>query len=78
MNESPQHEETCTVCGNEATGGRRFSRIYQGGRPFALCCPMCVDLFQRAPAGFAGGERPQRVIEDLIADLKWKTPVRWE
>jgi hypothetical protein len=73
MNESTEREETCAVCGNEATGGRRFSRLYHDGRPFPLCCPMCLDLFQRAPARFARGERRQTVLEELISDLKWRS-----
>lgn len=73
MNESKETEETCAVCGNEAAGGRRFSRLYHDGRPFPLCCPMCLDLFQRAPERFAQGERRQTVLEELVSDLKWRS-----
>jgi hypothetical protein len=69
--------ETCVVCGKAVAGTSGVTHIYQAGRPFALCCPVCVDMFQRAPARFASGERPQSVVEDLLADLKWKNSSRW-
>lgn len=72
MDASSQSEDTCAVCCNAATGGQRFARIYHRGVPFALCCPMCIDLFQRAPDRFSAGERPQTVLEDLLQELKWK------
>jgi hypothetical protein len=72
MNEQSESEETCAVCGNESTGGRRFSRLYHNGRLFPLCCPMCIDMFQRAPERFARGEVPRSVLDDLIAELKWR------
>jgi hypothetical protein len=72
MNIRIEAEETCTVCGNEAAGGRRFSRLYHDGVAIPLCCPMCIDLFQRAPARFARGERPRSVLEELVATLKWR------
>ena len=72
MSELAEAEETCAVCGNVATGGRGFSRLYHNGKPFPLCCPMCIDVFQRAPSEFAKGERPRSVIEQLIEELKWR------
>jgi hypothetical protein len=38
---------------------------------------MCIQLFQRAPERFAAGERPQSIVEDLLADMKWKETGRW-
>lgn len=72
MNKWAESEETCTVCGNVATGGRQFARLYHEGVAFPLCCPMCIDLFQRAPARFASGERRETMLEELIAELKWR------
>jgi hypothetical protein len=76
MNEGPYSEETCTVCGNVAVGGRRFSRLYHHGRPFPLCCPMCIDIFQRAPDRFANGEHPRTVVEELLEVAK-RLADRW-
>lgn len=38
---------------------------------------MCMQLFQRAPGRFARGERPQTIVEELMAEMKWKEPGRW-
>jgi hypothetical protein len=35
-----------------------------------------MDLFQRAPARFASGERPQTVVEELLSEMKWKDSSR--
>lgn len=64
--------ETCAVCGKAATGDAGFSHLYHDGRRFPLCCPVCVQMFQRAPGRFASGERPQSIVEDLIRELKWR------
>jgi len=72
MNELAEFEDACAVCGNVATSGRRFSRLYHEGKAFPLCCPMCIDMFQRAPERFARGERPETVLDELIAELKWR------
>ncbi|ACB77711.1 hypothetical protein [Opitutus terrae] len=73
MADQPEATETCAVCGNVATGGRRFSRLYHQGKAFPLCCPMCIDVFQRAPDRFARGEHPQTITAELIEQLKWQS-----
>lgn len=66
--------EVCTVCGKELTGNSGAAHVYREGRRFSLCCPVCLDLFQRAPARFARGDRPRSVVEDLMTELKWRDP----
>lgn len=65
-------EENCFVCGKPATGSASFSHLYHEGRRFSLCCPLCMQLFQRAPERFAHGERPQSIVDELIDEMKWK------
>jgi len=73
--QSPQDmndtNETCAVCGKDLTNVSGVSHLYRDGKPFPLCCPLCIDLFQRAPARFASGERPQTLVEELLAKMKW-------
>ncbi|MBI2813036.1 MAG: hypothetical protein HYX71_01980 [Opitutae bacterium] len=64
--------EVCAVCGKPAEGERGFSHLYHGGRRFPLCCPMCLQLFQRAPDRFARGENPKTLVEELLDELKWR------
>jgi len=69
--------ETCAVCGKDLTGATGVARLYREGKAFPLCCPLCIDLFQRAPKRFASGERPQTIVEELLEEMKWKTADRW-
>lgn len=70
-------DKTCAVCGKDLANTGGVAHLYHGGKPFPLCCPVCMDLFQRAPARFACGERPQTIVEELLAEMKWKAPGRW-
>lgn len=72
MSSNESTDTTCAVCEKDLTTATGVAHIYQEGRRFALCCPLCVQLFQRAPARFAGGDRPQTIVEELVAELKWK------
>ena len=74
-NESTE-SETCVVCGKLAEGDAPFSHLYHGGRRFPLCCPICQQLFQRAPDRFANGERCQTLIDELLGDMRWKDPAQ--
>jgi len=76
MSDTDLHE-ACAVCGKDLAGVSGVAHLYHEGRRFSLCCPMCMQLFQRAPGRFARGERPQTIVEELIAEMKWKEPERW-
>lgn len=39
----------CAVCDNGIKGGRWFARIAQGERMVALCCPLCLEVFEKDP-----------------------------
>lgn len=41
--------ETCVVCGKSVAGGRGYSHIQHEGESFALCCPLCLETFQKKP-----------------------------
>jgi YHS domain-containing protein len=69
--------ENCAVCGKDLAKTSGVAHLYHDGKSFPLCCPLCVDLFQRAPARFAKGERPQTVVEELLSDIKWKETGRY-
>jgi len=73
MNFDESPDTCCAVCGKDVSHVPGVAHLYHDSRRFALCCPMCVAMFQRAPARFANGERPQSVVEDLIEEIKWRT-----
>ena len=73
MNLDEPKDLCCTVCGKDISNAAGIAHLYHDGRRFALCCPMCIAMFERAPARFASGERPQTIVEELIAETKWTT-----
>ena len=77
MSDDSTRNETCVVCGKSTDGNTVTAHLYHDGRRFALCCPMCVEMFQRAPARFASGERRQSLVEELLAEMKLKNPSQW-
>lgn len=77
MSADPGSDETCIVCGKSTEGAGSFAHLYHEGRRFALCCPMCVQMFQRASGRFARGENPKTLVEELLDELKWKETGRW-
>lgn len=54
-NEAP----ACLVCGKNVSNGGGFARIKQGPRMVELCCPLCLETFQKDPALYL--KRLQRV-----------------
>lgn len=42
-------DDTCVVCGQPVSGGRCYSRILYRERKMALCCPLCLETFQKNP-----------------------------
>ncbi len=74
MNPNQPSDEVCAVCGKELTGNSGAAHVHLDGKHFSLCCPVCLDLFQRAPARFARGEKPRTIVDELLDDLKWRDP----
>jgi len=60
-NEAP----ACAVCGKNVQNGGGFARIKHAERMVELCCPLCLETFQKDPAPFV--KRLQRV--DYFRDL---------
>jgi hypothetical protein len=42
----------CAVCENGITGGRWFARIAHGEMMIALCCPLCLEVFEKNPTPY--------------------------
>ena len=70
--ETQPAEGVCAVCGKDTGQNGSLARVYHQGRVFTLCCPLCLQLFQRARDRFARGERPQSVVEELLDQIRWK------
>ena len=48
-----QHEvEACAVCGKNVEHGGGFTRIKHGEHMVSLCCPGCLETFQKDPTPY--------------------------
>ena len=63
--------EQCVVCGKSVEGGRGYARIKHGERMVALCCPLCLESFQKAPQDYL---RQQETANELRAIYKALRP----
>lgn len=72
MSDDRPDGEVCVVCGKPADGARGFAHLYHDGSRFALCCPLCLRLFQRAPDRFARGDRPETLVQQLLDEIQWR------
>lgn len=39
----------CAVCGKNVQSGGGFARVNRGGRMVELCCPLCLETFEKDP-----------------------------
>ena len=72
MTDISSSDETCIVCGKSTEGAGNFAHLYHEGRRCALCCPMCLQMFERARERFAQGDRPQSLLDELMDEIKWR------
>jgi hypothetical protein len=56
----------CVVCGKSVKGERVFARLNQNGMMVNLCCPLCLDAFQKNPFPYIA----RLVKVELFQDLK--------
>ena len=40
-------EDTCVVCDKSVAGGRGYCRLNHEGHMVELCCPLCLEAFQK-------------------------------
>lgn len=47
--DSQPSADFCVVCGKPARGVSGYCRLLHEDRMFALCCPLCLETFQKRP-----------------------------
>lgn len=40
--------ETCVVCGKGLRPGEALATMHQEGRKLPICCPLCLEAYQKA------------------------------
>lgn len=46
---SQNNTPACVVCGKNVQGDRGFAKINHGGITVNLCCPHCMETFEKDP-----------------------------
>jgi len=44
-----QNTPACAVCGKNVQGGGGFARVNRAGKLVELCCPLCMETFEKDP-----------------------------
>lgn len=47
-----QNIPACAVCGKNVQGSGGFARVNHAGHLIELCCPLCVETFEKDPAPY--------------------------
>lgn len=48
--ESSAEGERCIVCDKSVAGGKGFAHIKHAEEMVTLCCPLCLETFQKNPS----------------------------
>lgn len=51
-NEIQDFDKECLVCGKGVEHGEGFCRLKVEERMIALCCPLCMEVYQKEPRRF--------------------------
>lgn len=58
-------DDTCVVCGQPVGGGRCYSRILYRDQMMALCCPLCLETFQKNPEFYAIAREAAKALRPI-------------
>lgn len=54
--------ESCIVCGKNVENGRGMAHVRQEEIMVALCCPLCMETFQKDPRHYTAKARARRIL----------------
>lgn len=62
----------CVVCGKNVQGDRGFARINHNGTMVNLCCPLCLETFQKDATPHIARLIKNELFQDLKTSVKGK------
>ena len=65
-------DDLCIVCGKSVDHGGGLAHIKAGARMIALCCPLCIETFNKDPKRFLS----LRFAHEISTDLRHPHPER--
>lgn len=57
--------DQCIVCGKQVAGGRGFAHLKHGDEMVTLCCPLCMETFQKSPVVYVKRREAGKIIASL-------------
>jgi hypothetical protein len=57
--------ETCIVCGKRLKPGEALATMHQGGSKLPLCCPLCLETYQKDPQPYLERLAKRALLQDL-------------
>jgi hypothetical protein len=63
-----QHQTpACVVCGKNVSQGGGFARVNRGQMVLELCCPLCLETFQKDPTPYLKRLQRAEYFRELAA-----------
>ena len=62
--------EKCVVCGKSVAGGHFHARVKHGDKEVLLCCPLCLETFEKSPDNYLRRQQTDSEVKAILALLK--------
>lgn len=60
-----REEETCVVCGKAIRPGEALAKLPSGKSKLPICCPLCLEAYQRDPKPFLEQLARRTLLQEL-------------
>lgn len=62
--------EKCVVCGKSVAGGHFHARIIHGDKEILLCCPLCLETFEKSPDKYLRRQETSSEVQAIFGLLR--------
>jgi hypothetical protein len=57
--------ESCIVCGKGLRPGEALATLYQSGSKLPICCPLCLEAYQKDPKPYLERLAKRALLKEL-------------
>ena len=62
--------EKCVVCGKSVAGGHVHARVKHGDKEVFLCCPLCLETFEKGPDNYLRRQETSSEVQAIFGLLR--------
>ena len=62
--------EKCVVCAKSVTGGHFHARVKHGDKAVLLCCPLCLETFEKNPDNYIRKQQTSSEVKAMFELLR--------